>query len=149
MFPSSPWFLSSLLQSRSRRCSGGHVEVVAASTANLVGQLEAGKIRLLAISSPKRLSGVFAQTPTWREQGVDAEFASVQGILAPKGLTSQQLDYWARTLKRVTDTPEWAAFCQRNQWTPRLITGTEAQRFAESQVVEMRAILRELKLAKQ
>lgn len=128
---------------------GGHVDVVAASTANLVSQLEAGKIRLLAVSSPKRLGGVFAQIPTWKEQGVDADFASVQGILAPKGLTPQQLDYWTQTLKRATDTPEWAAFCQRNQWTPRLITGAAAQRFAESQVVEMRSILTELKLAKQ
>ncbi len=128
---------------------GGHVDIVAASTANLVTQLEAGKIRLLAISSPRRLGGAFAQVPTWRDQGIDADFASVQGILAPKGLTRAQLDYWTETLKRATDTPEWSAFVQRNQWTPRLITGPDAQRFAEDQLVEMRAILRQLNLAKQ
>lgn len=128
---------------------GGHVDVVAASTANLVSQLEAGRIRLLAISAPKRLGGSFAQVPTWKEQGIDAEFASVQGLLAPKGLTPAQLVYWAQTLKRATDTPEWAAFVQRNQWTPRLITGPEAQRFAEGQLVEMRSILSQMKLAKQ
>jgi len=128
---------------------GGHVDVVAATTANLVGQLDAGKIRLLAISSPRRLGGAFAQAPTWKEQGVDAEFASMQGIMAPKGLTTAQHEYWTDTLTRATGTPEWAAFCQRNQWTPRLITGPEAQRFAESQLVEMRAILRQLNLAKQ
>lgn len=128
---------------------GGHVDIVAASTANLVTQLEAGKIRLLAISAPKRLGGAFAQVPTWRDQGIDADFASVQGILAPKGLTPAQHEYWAETLKRATDTPEWAAFVQRNQWTPRLITGPDAQRFAEEQLVEMRAILRQLGLAKQ
>nr|WP_281068685.1 tripartite tricarboxylate transporter substrate binding protein [Ramlibacter agri] len=128
---------------------GGHVDVVAATTANLVGQVEAGKIRLLAISSPKRLGGVFAQVPTWKEQGIDAEFASMQGIMAPLGLTPAQHEYWTETLTRATATPEWAAFCQRNQWAPRLITGPEAQRFAEEQLVEMRAILRELHLAKQ
>lgn len=128
---------------------GGHVDVVAATTANLVGQVEAGKVRLLAISSPKRLGGVFAQTPTWKEQGIDAEFASMQGIMAPLGLTPAQHEYWTETLTRATATPEWAAFCQRNQWTPRLITGPEAQRFAEEQLVEMRAVLRELHLAKQ
>jgi putative tricarboxylic transport membrane protein len=128
---------------------GGHVDVVAATTANLVGQLDAGKIRLLAISSPKRLGGAFAQAPTWKEQGIDAEFASMQGIMAPQGLTAAQHEYWTDTLTRATSTPEWAAFCQRNQWTPRLITGPEAQRFAEGQLVEMRSILRELHLAKQ
>lgn len=140
-FKSSAESLTSLL--------GGHVDIVAASTANLVTQLEAGKIRLLAISAPSRLGGAFAKVPTWRDQGINADFASVQGILAPKGLTPAQLDYWAQTLKRATDTPEWAAFVQRNQWTPRLITGPDAQRFAEEQLVEMRAILTQLKLAKQ
>ena len=128
---------------------GGHVDIVAASTANLVSQLEAGKIRLLAISAPKRLGGVFAQVPTWWEQGIEADFASVQGILAPKGLTAAQHAYWAETLKRATDTPEWNAFVQRNQWTPRLLTGPDAQRFADDQLVEMRAILGQMNLAKQ
>ncbi len=128
---------------------GGHVDIVAASTANLVTQLEAGKIRLLAISSPKRLGGVFAQVPTWKEQGIDVEFASTQGILAAKGLTQAQHEYWAETLKRATDTPEWTAFVQRNQWTPRLVTGPDAQRFAEDQLIEMRTILRQMNLAKQ
>lgn len=128
---------------------GGHVDVAAATTANLVGQLGAGKIRLLAISSPTRLAGAFAQVPTWKEQGIDSEFASMQGIMAPRGLTPAQHAYWDDVLKRATATPEWAAFCQRNQWTPRLITGPEAQRFAEGQLVEMRAILRELHLARQ
>ena len=128
---------------------GGHVDVVAATTANLVGQLEAGKIRLLAISAPKRLGGAFANVPTWKEQGIDAEFASMQGIMAPHGLTPEQHAYWTETLTRATSTPQWAAFCQRNQWVPRLITGPAAQKFAEEQLVEMRTILRELHLARQ
>lgn len=128
---------------------GGHVDVVAATTANLVSQLEAGKIRLLAISSPKRLGGVFAQVPTWKELGVNVEFASMQGIMAPPGLTPAQEAYWTETLERATRTPEWAAFCQLNQWTPHLVTGPAAQHLAEEQLVEMRSILKELKLAKQ
>src|SRR6478609_8006583 len=79
---------------------GGHVDVVAATTANLVGQLEAGKIRLLAISSPKRLGGTFANVPTWKEQGIDTEFTSMQGIMAPLGLTPAQHEYWSETLTR-------------------------------------------------
>ena len=128
---------------------GGHVDVVAATTANLVGQLEAGKIRLLAISSPKRLGGAFAQVPTWKEQGINAEFASMQGIMAPKGLTPAQVAFWTQTLQRATATPEWAAFCQLNQWTPHLVTGPAAQHLPEDQLVEMRGILQQLHLAKQ
>lgn len=127
---------------------GGHVDVVAATTPSLVGQLEASRIRVLAISSPTRLGGLFANTPTWKEQGVDAEFSSYQGIMAPKGLTAAQLAYWEQTLKRATDTAEWKSFVARNQWGERFISGKEAAAFVEREQSEMRSVLRELGLAK-
>ena len=45
---------------------GGHIDVVSSSTPNVVAQLQAGKIRVIAISSAQRMSGVFAAVPTWK-----------------------------------------------------------------------------------
>lgn len=128
---------------------GGHVDVVAATTPSLVGQLAGGKIRLLAISSPERLGGVFADTPTWKEQGIDADFSSHQGIMAAQKLTPEQIAYWEKVLKQATDTQEWKDFVARNQWTESFISGKDADAFALSEQDEMRAILTELGLAKQ
>ncbi len=50
---------------------GGHLDVVAATTPNLLPYLESGRIRVIAIAADERLQGVFAKAPTWKEQGID------------------------------------------------------------------------------
>ena len=39
---------------------GGHIDVVSSTTPNVIGQLQAGKIRVLAITSGQRLAGALA-----------------------------------------------------------------------------------------
>ena len=128
---------------------GGHLDVVAATTPNLVAQLQAGKIRVIAVSSPERLGGVFADAPTWKEQGIDAEYASAQGIMGPKAMSQAQIDFWSRALRKAVETPEWQAFVERNQWKPRFIEGAAAKKYVESELVELRAVLSAMKMAKQ
>jgi len=128
---------------------GGHLDVVAATTPNLVAQLQAGKIRVIAVSSPERLGGVFADAPTWKEQGIDAEYASAQGIMGPKGMSPAQIDFWSNALRKAVETPEWQAFVERNQWKPRFIDGTAAKKYVESELVDLRAVLTAMKMAKQ
>ena len=128
---------------------GGHLDVVAATTPNLVAQLQAGKIRVLAVSSPERLGGVFGDAPTWREQGIDAEYASAQGIMSPKGMSQAQIDFWSQALRKAVETPEWQAFVERNQWKPRFIAGAAAKKYVESELVELRAVLNAMKMARQ
>jgi putative tricarboxylic transport membrane protein len=128
---------------------GGHLDVVAATTPNLVAQLQAGKIRVIAVSSPERLGGVFAGVPTWKEQGIDAEYASTQGIMGPKGLSKAQMDFWADALRKAVETPEWRAFVERNQWKPRFIEGDAAKKYLEEELVDLRTVLGAMKMAKQ
>lgn len=128
---------------------GGHLDVVAATTPNLVAQLQAGKIRVIAVSSPERLGGVFADAPTWKEQGIDAEYASAQGIMGPKGMSQTQIDFWSQALRRAVETPEWQAFVERNQWKPRFLEGAAAKKYVESELVELRAVLKAMQMAKQ
>ena len=47
--------------------AGGHLDVVSATTPNLLPYLQSGRVRVLAIAADKRLEGVFAQSPTWKE----------------------------------------------------------------------------------
>ena len=128
---------------------GGHLDVVAATTPNLVAQLQAGKIRVIAVSSPERLGGVFADAPTWKEQGIDAEYASAQGIMGPKGMSPAQIDFWSSALRKAVDTPEWQAFVERNQWKPRFIEGEAAKKYVEAELVDLRAVLKAMQMAKQ
>src|SRR6185503_5338912 len=44
---------------------GGHVDVVMATPGSAWKHVQAGKLRMLAVSSPKRLGGELAAVPTW------------------------------------------------------------------------------------
>src|SRR3546814_10817910 len=59
---------------------GGHVDVVSASSPNVLAQYKAGTIRLLAVTTAERLPGQLSAVPTWKEQGIDAVSTSVQGV---------------------------------------------------------------------
>ncbi len=109
-FRSSAEALTSLL--------GGHVDAVPASTPNLVAMVGAGRVRSLALSSPERLGGVFAQVPTWMEQGVNASFNSVYGVMLPAGVPPEAVRFWENVFQQLSKDPEWLALLERNGAKP-------------------------------
>jgi putative tricarboxylic transport membrane protein len=56
---------------------GGHVDATVGPASVVAPQVEAGKLRVIGVPSAQRLGGIYAQIPTWREQGVDAVFLAV------------------------------------------------------------------------
>lgn len=127
---------------------GGHIDVVSASAINVVAQLKAGKIRVIAVASADRLGGDLASVPTWREQGIDAVYGSSQGVLGAKGLTSAQIRYWEQTFKQVTDSPQWAAFLAKNHWKPHFLESAQTRKYLDEEADSARLVLGELGLLK-
>ena len=127
---------------------GGHLDVVSASAVNVISLMKAGKIRVIAVASAERLGGDLAGVPTWREQGVDAVYASSQGLLGAKGLTPAQIRYWEAVLKRVTDMPEWNAFLVKNHWKPHFMGHAEALKFLDAEAASAKLLLGDLGLLK-
>jgi putative tricarboxylic transport membrane protein len=127
--------------------AGGHLDVVSATTPNLLPYLQAGRVRVIAIAADERLGGAFAQSPTWKEQGVDYVSDAFQGVMAPPGITPAQQAFWVHALQRVTQSPEWLAFVAVNRWKPAFL-GPEATRASlRRQVAQTQTLLAELGLA--
>jgi putative tricarboxylic transport membrane protein len=61
-------------------------------------------VRVLAIAADKRLEGVFAQSPTWKEQGIDYVSDSFQGVMTAPGASTAQQAYWVNALRKVSET---------------------------------------------
>lgn len=70
---------------------GNHVQVVPASVGLWVSPAKAGQVRLIAVTSPRRMGGQFANVPTWREQSADAVVSVWRMISMAPGLTPAQL----------------------------------------------------------
>jgi putative tricarboxylic transport membrane protein len=60
---------------------GGHVDMVSATGPTVVPMAQAGKVRILVSAAPERGTGPLAKVPTWREEGVAADYVSYNGVL--------------------------------------------------------------------
>lgn len=127
---------------------GGHVDVIATVTSNLLPHVQSGKLRLLGISSARRLGGELAQVPTLKEQGVDAVLANWQGVIGPPKLTAAQIAYWDSVFSRLVKTDEWRADQERNFWESEYLNAQEYTRFLKADYDQAKAIFIELGLAR-
>src|SRR5688572_4352973 len=128
---------------------GNHIDIVSTGATNAAGHMAAGKLRVLGVSSGQRLSGTMASVPTWKEQGVDLAYGSWRSVVAPKGITAEQVTYWENALRRVVESPERKAELERNYWGDFFATGAAFRKTIEAESRAMRDVLVELGLAKQ
>ncbi|MBX3663119.1 MAG: tripartite tricarboxylate transporter substrate binding protein [Burkholderiales bacterium] len=127
---------------------GGEVEVVPVATLVSLPQLAAGKVRVIAISSPERLGGALANVPTWTELGVNAIYTSWRMIIAPRGTNSADARAAAATLEKMAATPQWKAEVGKNYWISRFLGPEATQKFLADQMTMHAALLGQLKLSK-
>ncbi|MBY0270383.1 MAG: tripartite tricarboxylate transporter substrate binding protein [Burkholderiales bacterium] len=127
---------------------GGHIDVVSSTTPNVIAQLQAGKIRVIAISSAQRMTGVLASVPTWKEQGIDGTFSASQGAIGPKGLNAAQLAYWESAFQKLSQSEEWQKELAASYWDSNYLPAKETAKYYESQAAELRTILTDIGLIK-
>jgi putative tricarboxylic transport membrane protein len=129
---------------------GGHIEAVVVGAVNSIAHVANGRMRVVAVAAPQRFaSGVLANVPTWREQGIDVVYGNWRAIYAPKGLTAAQLAYWEEALRRMSETPEWKADLERNYWSPEFVVGDKLRQEIVREHGDLKVVLAELGLAKQ
>jgi putative tricarboxylic transport membrane protein len=127
---------------------GGHVDAIVTSLPNLVRHLQAKSIRVLAISSPQRIGGIFSAVPTWREEGVDVLMSGWRGVIGPKGLTPPQIAYWDTLFSRLRETEEWKQELAKNFWHPAQMNSQESRQFLDREYQSFQQVLNELGMAK-
>ncbi|MDB5926733.1 MAG: hypothetical protein JWN13_5669 [Betaproteobacteria bacterium] len=126
---------------------GGHVDVGMGGL-DLISQVEAGRMRVLAISSPKRLAGAFQKLPTFVEQGYDVVNENWRGLFGPPEMPLPVVQYWRNALTQMVQSPAWKAELEKNQW----VNTFEADTFRTSLDHENQiytALLKQLGLLKQ
>jgi putative tricarboxylic transport membrane protein len=128
---------------------GGHVDVVAASTPNVIAQLQAGKIRVLAVASAERMPGALSSVPTWTEQGIPVVYSSIQGLLGPKDISPAQVRFWENAVRRATETEEWQDFINRQNWRPMFLGAEEMKHYIEREYTVTKQLMNDLKLSRQ
>ena len=127
---------------------GGHLELVTTAGGNVAAHVQTGKLRVVAVSADKRLSGVFANVPTWKEQGVNLVYGGWRSIMGPKGLTAAQVAFWESALRKAAQSNEWKAELQRNYWSDDFVTSAQFRKDLDKDYADMKAVLVDLGLAR-
>lgn len=96
---------------------GGQVDAVSTGLSETLPQVEAGEVRLLAITAPERLDGPAAEVPTWTELGIDLVVDHWRGVFGPADMPAEAVQYWEETFAELVKTDAWADVVERNQWT--------------------------------
>ena len=110
-------------------------------------QLEAKKIRLLAVLTDKRLPD-FPQLATAEEQGIDLVVTKFRGLAGPKNLPPDVLKAWSEGLQAVLADPVYRKEYERESLVPSFMDHQKAGPFTEKFAGELAASLRELGLLK-
>lgn len=127
---------------------GGHVDIVASAPQAFLGHLKSGAVRMIAVNAPQRQTGELASVPTWQEQGYPGIVSNWRGVLAPRGISPAQLDYWENTFQRITSTDDWKQYVEKNVSEPHFLKSAEFRNYLEEQDKILRTVLVDLGLAK-
>jgi len=120
---------------------------IAAGTSGLgeyVDQIEAGQVRVLAVSGDKRVEGVDA--PTLTEAGIDLTFTNWRGVLAPPGISDDDRAALVEVLEKLHQTQQWKDALVKNGWTDAFLTGPAFEKFLKEQDNRVETTLTELGL---
>lgn len=98
-----------------RAIIGGHVDVGMGGL-DLITLVEAGRMRVLAITSPKRLGGRFQNLPTFTELGYNVVNENWRGIFGPPEMPADVVQYWKNALTKMVQSAAWKAELEKNQW---------------------------------
>lgn len=122
----------------------GTVELGVSGYNEFSDQIEAGNLRVLALSAEERLDGLDA--PTFYEEGVDVHLPNWRGLVAPAGITEEQRDELVDVVDEMVASDEWEDALRRNSWQPAVLTGDDFAAFLDEDQRRVAGIIEELGL---
>ncbi|WP_031075592.1 Bug family tripartite tricarboxylate transporter substrate binding protein [Streptomyces sp. NRRL S-118] len=123
---------------------GNKVAFGVSGVGEYLDQIEAGELRLLAVTGPKRVPGLDA--PTLREAGLDTEFTNWRGIVAPPGLSAAERDKLIGLVTALHGSEQWQASLKKNGWSDAFLAGDAFGAFLDAQDERVGSVLKELGL---
>lgn len=106
--------------------AGGVLDATFASPTEFRAQVEAGNIRVLAITAEEPLDA-YPDIPTFTDIGHDIVFETVRVILVPKGTPEERIDVLEGALEEVVADPEFVEAMESGGSAPRFLNSEETR----------------------
>ncbi|CDZ28894.1 tripartite tricarboxylate transporter substrate binding protein [Neorhizobium galegae] len=125
---------------------GGQVTAGISSYGEFESQIKAGALRLLAISSEKKLEGINA--PTLKESGLDVVIQNWRMVAAAPGLTPEQKKAVTADVEKLVKSKTWQDSLKTKGWIDTYLSGPEFDAQLAKDIAATETILKDIGLVK-
>jgi putative tricarboxylic transport membrane protein len=119
---------------------GGHVPILSVNISEISAQLDAGKIRVLAVSAPTKVDRI-PNVPTWRDLGIDVTIYHWRGIYGPPEMPKVSYDYWNKKFADMVKTKTWKGLLDKFELFDAFLPGDEFKKQLEKDNETYRELL--------
>ena len=125
---------------------GGKVTAGISGYGEYEGQIKAGKLRAIGVTSPERMAGV--DVPTFKEQGIDLVLTNWRSVVAPPGITDAQKKALVDTIEKLVKSESWKTVLKQKGWDDAYLPGDEFAAFLKEEQTRVAAVLKSVGLVK-
>jgi len=120
----------------------GTLDIGVGEAQEIRSQLDAGRLRVLAIFSAERIAGL-PDVPTVLESGYDLVLTKFRGLAGPKGLPAEIITTWEHTIQQVLDDPAYRRSYEAEMLSPAYIGHADYGPFIDAFAEKTEGFLRD------
>ena len=125
---------------------GAQVTAGVSSLGEFQAQVEAGTLRLLAVSSAERIPGV--EAPTLKEAGLDVVLQNWRMVAAAPGLSDEQKAKVSADIEKLVKSKGWQDQLAQKGWADTYLSGPEFDAQLQADIAATAAVLKDIGLVK-
>lgn len=125
---------------------GGHIQAYSGDISEVLGMLESGRLRVLAVMSDERLGAPFENVPTAKEQGYDLSWPILRGYYTGPEVSNADFDWWVSAFDTAMADKSFDELRIQFGMFPYAVTGAELDAVIADRMIEYRRLVREFGL---
>lgn len=124
---------------------GGHIDFTFATPVDVIQQVKAGKLRILAAAGDERTQ--FAtDVPTMKEQGVNAAFRQLRGFWGPPEMPDHAVKFWERAFVKLSESKGFKDHLRKIEMDPLYMGQEQLRKFIPDYAKGLAADLKDLEV---
>jgi putative tricarboxylic transport membrane protein len=125
---------------------GGRVTAGISGYGEYEGQIKAGRLRAIGVSSPTRMPGV--NVPTFKEQGIDLVLTNWRSVVGAPGLSDAQKKALAGAVEKMAKSKTWQGILKQKGWADAYLPADKFDAFLKQEIERVGNVLKSVGLVK-
>jgi putative tricarboxylic transport membrane protein len=110
------------------------------------GQIKAGKLRAIGVTSPQRLPGV--DVPTFKEQGIDLVLTNWRSVVGAPGISDAQKKALSDLVDKLAKSAAWKDVLKQKGWDDAYLPGDAFGKYLGDEQTRVGGVLKSVGLVK-